>query len=87
MELIRNVRLRRLQWVGCVLRMKDERVPKKALKGYVGGRRSGGRWIDAVDKDAKSILKCKNWRRSAEGRHICLDIFDVFVTYPCCRLC
>jgi hypothetical protein len=29
---------------------------------------SRGRWIDAVDNDAESMLKCKNWRRSAEDR-------------------
>jgi len=39
MEISRNVRLRILQWVGHVLRMKDERVPKKALKGYREGKR------------------------------------------------
>jgi hypothetical protein len=42
--------------------MKDERAPKKALKGYTEGRmpvgRPRGRWIDAVDKDADSMLKC-----------------------------
>ena len=55
-----------------MLRMKDERAPKKALKGYKEGRRPvgrpRGRWIDAVDKDAKNMLKCKNWRRLAENR-------------------
>jgi len=34
MELTRNIRLRILQWVGRVRRMKDERVAKKAMKGY-----------------------------------------------------
>jgi hypothetical protein len=38
MELTRNIRLRRLQWVGQVTRMKEERVPKKALKGHTDGR-------------------------------------------------
>jgi hypothetical protein len=33
MDLTRNIRLTRLQWVGHVLRMKDERAPKKAVKG------------------------------------------------------
>jgi len=32
MELTRNIRLRRVQWVSHVMRMKDERVLKKALK-------------------------------------------------------
>jgi len=34
MELVRNIGLRRFQWLGHMLRMKDENVPKKALKGY-----------------------------------------------------
>ena len=53
--------------MGHVLSMKDERAPKKALKVYIKGRtpvgRPRGRWIDAVDKNATSMLKCKNWRR------------------------
>jgi hypothetical protein len=48
-ELTRNIRLRRLKWVGHVFRMKDKRVPKEALKGYKDGRRSveraRSRWI------------------------------------------
>ena len=63
MELTKNIRLRRLQWVGYVLRMKGERASKKALKGYTEGRRLVGRlrrrWIDAVHRDAKSTLKYK----------------------------
>jgi len=43
MELTRNIRLRVLQWVSWVMRMRDERVPKKALKGYREGRRPVGR--------------------------------------------
>ena len=60
MELAKNIRLRRLQWVGYLMRMKDERVPKKALKGYTKWRRPDGRpsgWTDAVDRDAKRVLK------------------------------
>jgi hypothetical protein len=32
MELARAMSLRRLEWVGHVMRMKDDRVLKKALK-------------------------------------------------------
>jgi hypothetical protein len=50
--------LGRLQQV----RIKDERVPKEALKRYIEGKRPGrrprGRWVDAVDRDAKRMLKC-----------------------------
>jgi hypothetical protein len=33
MERTRDIRWGRLQWVGHAMRMKDERVPKKATKG------------------------------------------------------
>jgi hypothetical protein len=53
-----------------VLRIKDERARKKEVKGYIEGRRQverpRGRWIDAADEGAKNMLKCKDWRRSAE---------------------
>lgn len=69
MEVTRNIRLKKLQWVGHVLRMKEESLPKKALKGYIEGRRlvgkPRGKWIDAVGK-----IMCKNWRRSAEDRDV-----------------
>jgi hypothetical protein len=39
MELTKNTRLRGLQWVGHVMRMKEERGPKKALKRYAAGKR------------------------------------------------
>jgi hypothetical protein len=65
MELTSNIRLRRFHLVGLVLRMKDERAPKKALEGYTERRwlvgRPRGRWIDAIDRAA-------DWRRLAEDR-------------------
>jgi hypothetical protein len=73
MELIRNIRWRRLQWVGHVV-LKDEWVPKKAMKGYTERRRPvgrhRGRWLDAVDRDDKRMLKCRKWRRLAENRNL-----------------
>jgi hypothetical protein len=68
MELTRSIRLRRLQWVGHVMRMKDERVPKKVLKRYTEARRPAGprgRWLDAVDRDGTRMLKGRKWRRPA----------------------
>jgi hypothetical protein len=67
MELTRNIRWRRLQRVGYVIRIVDERVPEKSLNGYIEGRRPvgrpGGRCLDAVDRDIKWMLKCRNWQR------------------------
>ena len=55
--------------MGHVMRMKDERVRKKAFEGYTEERRPvgrpRGRWINAVDRDARRMLACRNWRRSA----------------------
>jgi hypothetical protein len=49
--------LRILQWVGNLMRTKDERVTKTALTGYTEGRkpfgRPRGRWLDSVDRDGK----------------------------------
>jgi hypothetical protein len=54
------------------MRIKDERVPKEALKDYIKRRRPvgnpRGRWLDAADRDGKRVLKCRNGRQSAEDR-------------------
>jgi hypothetical protein len=64
MELTRNIRLRRVQWMGHVMRMKDERVLKKVLKEYTEKRRPIGspkrRCLEAVGRDTKRRLKCGN---------------------------
>jgi hypothetical protein len=49
-----------------MMRMKDGRVPKKTLKGYTEGKRPvggpRGRWLDAVDKDAKRMQVSRGQR-------------------------
>jgi hypothetical protein len=66
------IRWRKLQWVGHVKRRKDGNVPKKAMEGYTKGEKPAGRprggWLDAVDRDAKRMLKCRNWKRSVEDK-------------------
>ena len=73
-ELTRNIRLASCGgWAAC-WRWSVKRYPKKQWKEYMEGRpvgRLGGRWLDAVARDAKRVLKYRNWRRSAEGRHAC----------------
>jgi hypothetical protein len=43
------------------------------ITSYVWRRRPvgrpRGRWLVAVGRDAKRMLKCRNWRRSAEDRN------------------
>jgi hypothetical protein len=56
------------------MRIVEERVSKKGLKGYVEGRvpvgRPRGRWLDAVRRGGKRVLKCRNCRRSAKDRDV-----------------
>ena len=50
----------RLRWLGCALRMKDDRLPKIVLFGHPSGAtRKAGRprlgWEDVINKDLKEI--------------------------------
>ena len=56
-----NIKERRLRWLGHVLRMEDDRIPKQAIWWQTDSctRRRPGRprlnWIDTVTRDLKSI--------------------------------
>jgi hypothetical protein len=59
-----HIRLKRYQWVGGSCN-EDKRVLfGYPFKAYLKGRRSVGRpterWTDAVDRDTRLMLKCKN---------------------------
>jgi hypothetical protein len=68
------IKLRRLQWAGHVMRMNDERIPKKALQQTVYGKRAVGkprkRWEDAVWEDCIKLLGMKAWKTKAKVRQI-----------------
>ena len=68
MEPTRNMRLKGLWGGDHVIRMKDETELMKAVKGDKEGRRPtarpSGRWLDAVDREAKNTSKC----RTGDGR-------------------
>jgi hypothetical protein len=50
------IKIRRLGWVGHIIRMKEGRIPKKVLNRKFPNTRPVGRprmrWEDAVQKDA-----------------------------------
>ena len=54
-------RLKRLQWAGHVLRLEDNRVPRKVLNEKTDGRRPVGRprkrWEDKVREGAHNIVQ------------------------------
>jgi hypothetical protein len=70
--IVEDIRIRRLGWAGHIIRMEDERIPKRVLNGRFHNTRPVGRsrarWADAVQKDSRQILGTRGWRRRAENR-------------------
>jgi hypothetical protein len=75
---VEDIKIRRLEWAGYIIRIEGERIPKKVLNGNFHTTRPVGRprtrWADVVQKDALQPLGIRGWRRKAvnrnEWRHI-----------------
>ena len=69
--IVREVKARRIRWLGHVQRMEENRVPKKVLCSKPEGSRSVGRprlrWLDDVEADLKE-LGVKSWKKKAKDR-------------------
>jgi hypothetical protein len=69
------ITLRRLQWARHVIRMNDERMPKKALQLTIYDKRALGkprkRWEDAVREDSVKLLGTKTWKTNAKDKQFC----------------
>jgi hypothetical protein len=93
-----NIKIRRLEWAGHIIRMEEERIPKKVLNGNfhatipVGRPRT--RWADMVQRDALQLLGTRGWRRRAnrdEWRRLVreakvrkgLYVIDGWKVHPC----
>jgi hypothetical protein len=69
---VEDIKFRRLGWAGHIVRMEEQRIPKKVLNGNfhitrrMGRRRS--RWADAVQRDARQLLGIRGWRSKAANR-------------------
>ena len=61
-----DVKIRRLVWVGHIIRMEDERIPKKVLKWKLHNTRPVGkprtRWEDVFQRDISQIVQIRGWR-------------------------
>jgi hypothetical protein len=65
------IKIRRLKWIGHVIRMNEARSVKKILEGKLEVRRGRGRpilrWIDDVEDDLRK-LGVKRWKAKALDR-------------------
>jgi len=66
---VEDIKIRRLEWAGHIIRMEEERIPKKVLNGNFLTARPVGRprtrWADVDQRDALQLLGTRGWRRSA----------------------
>ena len=67
-----DIKIRRLVWAGHIVRMKEERTPKKVLNGNFYTTRPVGRprtgCVDVVLRDALQLLGIRGWKRRAGNR-------------------
>ena len=65
------IKSNRLRWLGHVVRMHDERLPKMIMNARMEGRRLRGRprrrWMEDVQEDIAS-LGVRNWKTMASDR-------------------
>jgi hypothetical protein len=71
-NIVEDIKIRRLEWAGHIIRMEEERIPKKVLIENLHTTRPVGRpktrWADVVQRDALQLLGIRGWRRRAANR-------------------
>ena len=71
-NIVEDIKIRRLEWAGHMIRMEEERIPKKVLNGNFHTTRTVGRprtrWADVVQRDALQLPGIRGWRRRAANR-------------------
>ena len=71
-DLITDVKLIRLEWLGYVIRTENNRIPEIVLDAKLDGKRKL-RWLDDVQADLK-IIGIKGQRRKAQDRSEWMDV-------------
>lgn len=75
--IVTDIKVRRLKWLGHVVRMERYRLPRIVLDAKTDGKRMVGRprlrWLDLVKVD---VIKAgiRRWRRKAQGRSEWADV-------------
>jgi hypothetical protein len=73
-NILQDIKIRRLGWAGHirVIRMEEERIPKRVLNRNFRTTRPVGRprtrWADVVQRDALQQLGIRGWRSKAANR-------------------
>jgi hypothetical protein len=64
-----DIKIRRLGWAERIIRMEEERIPKRVLNGNFHTTKPVGRprtrWADVVQRDASQLLGIRGWRSIA----------------------
>jgi hypothetical protein len=70
-DIVRYVKSKRMDWMGHVMRMEGERIPKTVLEWKPVGRRNRGRprerRIEDIEKDTQ-IMGIRGWRKLCKER-------------------
>jgi hypothetical protein len=65
-DLVVDINMKRMEWLGHVIRMDQRRGVKQIFDSKPEGRRKVGRprlrWLDDVDNDLR-VMKIKRWRK------------------------
>jgi hypothetical protein len=71
-DIVTEIKVRRLEWLGHIIRMDGARMAKKEFVSNPEGRRDIGRpklrWLDDVEDDMKA-LGFRRWRIKAQDRN------------------
>jgi hypothetical protein len=71
-KIVEDIKIRRLEWAGHIIRMEEERIPKKILNGNFHTtrpeERPRTRWTDMVQRDGLQLLEIRGWRRRSVNR-------------------
>jgi hypothetical protein len=68
---VEDITFRRLGWVGHVIRVEEQRFPKKVLNGNLHTVRPVGRprtrWTDVVQRDDRQLLGIRRRNKAANS--------------------
>ena len=78
LDIVADVKKKRLEWTGHVVGMDQGRIVKKIFDSKQEGSRTRGRprvrWMEDVGKDLREIM-VKRWRQKADDRQEWASVF------------